>query len=324
MLPKPTPSRASGDRAPGADERRCGGEDDNVIVSTNDGRCRPFARPFQAPSRKQRPMKCAICRQPSMPGQRLCAPCKSALKRARDTTVSEAIVPLRRARRRPPRDVAASPESAASAAPASPTRASWAGLAAWGGVVAVVFVAGGTWLAHTRGDAAAIAPRHSVGPSDSSAETIKAAANAEAQFAPSPAAVRATWQAATVDTPRAPIDPHTMPASIAVPRGAGNASSDALPRPSSAPPARGAATDPGLGAFPAESPAPAPIVVAQAPAPRPVPDRWQRLAEALNRCPANDVITRTVCQETLRIEQCEGYWGRVAPCPARPEREYGN
>jgi hypothetical protein len=36
------------------------------------------------------------------------------------------------------------------------------------------------------------------------------------------------------------------------------------------------------------------------------------------------VIARTVCQESLRIEQCEGYWGRVAPCPARQDREYGN
>ena len=36
----------------------------------------------------------------------------------------------------------------------------------------------------------------------------------------------------------------------------------------------------------------------------------------------SDVIARTVCQESLRIEQCEGYWGRVAPCPARPERDF--
>ena len=93
---------------------------------------------------------------------------------------------------------------------------------------------------------------------------------------------------------------------------------------SSGPPARGDATDPALGAFPAEIRAPAPVVVAQAPAPKPVQDRWHRLADALNRCPADDVIARTVCQESLRIDQCEGYWGRVAPCPARQDREYGN
>jgi hypothetical protein len=115
-----------------------------------------------------------------------------------------------------------------------------------------------------------------------------------------------------------------MPASIAVPRAAAAVPAEPAPRASNAPPARGAATDPGLGAFPAEVPASPPVVVAQAPAPKPVPDRWQRLGDSLARCPANDVVARTVCQETLRLEQCEGYWGRVAPCPARPEREYGN
>jgi hypothetical protein len=115
-----------------------------------------------------------------------------------------------------------------------------------------------------------------------------------------------------------------MPANISVPRVSVAVSSEPASLASSGPPARGTATDPALGAFPAEIRAPAPVVVAQAPAPKPVQDRWNRLADALDRCPADDVIARTVCQESLRIEQCEGYWGRVAPCPARQDRDYGN
>ena len=258
-----------------------------------------------------------------MPGERLCAPCKSALKRARDTTVSEAILPLRRARRRPSRDGATPLEAGAALAPRLPARESWARLAAVGLVAAFVVVAAGTWLAHSRSSDGTIAPRHSVGPPASNAETIKAAASTDARPAPLPAS-QAPSPLAAVAAARAPIDPLAMPANISVPRVSVAVSSEPASLASSGPPARGTATDPALGAFPAEIRAPAPVVVAQAPAPKPVQDRWNRLADALDRCPADDVIARTVCQESLRIEQCEGYWGRVAPCPARQDRDYGN
>lgn len=279
---------------------------------------------MQAKRRDQRTSTCAICRQPSVPGERLCAPCKSALKRARDTTVSEAILPLRRARRRPSREAAVALETGAAAARSGPAGGSWTRLAALGLVAVVAVVAAGTWLAHSRGVAGTVAPRYSVGPSDSNAETIKAAASTDARSSPLHGNVAPPSPATVPVATRAPIDPLAMPASIAVPRVAVAGPADPAPQASSAPPARGAATDPGLGAFPAAVPAPSPVVVAQAPAPKPVPDRWQRLGDSLARCPANDVVARTVCQETLRLEQCEGYWGRVAPCPARPEREYGN
>jgi hypothetical protein len=259
-----------------------------------------------------------------MPGERLCAPCKSALKRARDTTVSEAILPLRRTRRRPGRDGATPLEAGGSVVPSSSTRGSWARLAAVGLVAAVVVVAAGTWLAHSRSADGTIAPRYSVGPPESNAETIKAAASTGARPSPLPAAQAPSTSGAVAAAARVPIDPLAMPANIAVPRPPAAVPAEPAPLVSSAPPARGNATDPALGAFPAEIRAPAPVVVAQAPAPKPVQDRWHRLADALNRCPADDVIARTVCQESLRIDQCEGYWGRVAPCPARQDREYGN
>ena len=257
-----------------------------------------------------------------MPGERLCAACKSALKRARDTTVSEAILPVRRARRRPAREAAGAVAPGPRTGPASPAPIPWARHAVTGLAIVAVLGAGGAWLAHSRGTSGAIAPRYSVGPGASGAETIKAAANADTGPSPPSAAAPALPAGTRADAPRAPIDPLSMPASIALPRGAVHV--DPAPRPNDAPPARGSATDPGLGAFPAEIPAPAPVVVAQVPSPKPVQDRWQRLGDALGRCPPNDVIARTVCQESLRIEQCDGYWGRVAQCPARPERDYGN
>lgn len=279
---------------------------------------------MQAKRKEPRTTRCAICRQPIVPDERLCAPCKSALKRARDTTVSEAILPTRRGRRRPDRIVAGAPVTSrdpALAAPLPTTRAGWTRRVGAGVAVAALIVAGAGWVAHSRDADRPIAPRYSVAAAEAGAETIKAAASADLR----PAAAPATPAPARVesDPARAPIDPRTLPASIAVPR----ATPAVAPEPASTtpgpPPGRGAATDPGLGAFPPAAPY-APVVVAQAAAPKPVPDRWQRLSDALARCPAGDVIARTVCQESLRIEQCEGYWGRVAPCPARPEREYGN
>jgi len=330
MLPKPWYPRRSGDRGRQADERRCGAIDDNVIVAYKDGRSPAVRAPMQVKRKEPRTTKCAICRQPSVPGERLCAPCKSALKRARDTTVSEAILPTRRARRRPERidaNVASPPAGDAPGAPMSTaTRVGWARRAVAGtaALAALAVIAG--WLAHTGGPDRPISPRHSLGAAEASTETVTAAASPDVRAAASPAAP-VVANAAPVSIERAPdrppIDPRTLPASIAVPRAPAAPAPEPVSPAGNPRPGRGTATDPALGAFP-PAPPPQPVIVAQAPAPKPAPDRWQRLADALARCPANDVIARTVCQETLRLEQCEGYWGRVAPCPARPERDYGN
>jgi hypothetical protein len=264
------------------------------------------------PRKDVRLTKCSICGQPALAGGRLCAPCRSALKRARDTTVSEGISPHRRARKRPPLPEANPP--LAQAPPANAPRR-WLARAAWAVAALGVFAGTGLWLAHTRGNAGMIAPRYSVAPPVSNGETIKAAASdASMAQAPAPAAFAASDRAGAPPL-REPIDPRTMPSSIAVPRGGPSAP---VPLPQISP-------DPGplTAVVPEPPPAPPPVVVAQAPVPKAVPDRWQRLGEALAACPA-ETLKRSVCQESLRIEHCEGFWGRVAQCPARVEREYGN
>jgi hypothetical protein len=111
------------------------------------------------------------------------------------------------------------------------------------------------------------------------------------------------------------IDARALPASITLPRG--RAETDAL-----AATAAGSTAATSAPAPLVDPPLPPPVVVAQAPA-RAAPDRWQRLAEQIESCPS-DTLKRAVCQESLRIEYCEGNWGRVAACPAKVEREYGN
>ena len=251
-----------------------------------------------------------------MGGDRLCAPCKSALKRARDSTVSDAMMPKRRPRRRletpPP---AAATATASTDTPAPPARANWIARGIGASLVGALLVASGAWILQARGVSGNIAPRYSVAPQESGAETIEAAAATRSAPASPAPADKAAGAAASHDDGATShtLDTRTLPSSITMPRG--RAETDALAATAAQPVAPPPAPV-------AEPPLPPPIVVAQVAA-RPAPDRWQRLATELERCP-QDAFKRAVCQESLRIEHCEGHWGRVAACPAKVEREYGN
>jgi hypothetical protein len=265
-----------------------------------------------SPRREARSKSCSICGQPAAPGARLCVPCKSAIKRARDTTVSEQMVPARRARRRPVPSVPTA-ATAEVAAPA-PRPARWIGRAAIAFAALGVIATAGAWLAYTRGNAGTIAPRYSVVPVDPDGATIHAPVT-DLKATSTAAAPTPDAQGARDAASQQHFDTRAMPSSIAVPRAAVVAPVDpsASSRniaPVSSPPE------------PVEAPLPPPVVV-EAPPPRPAPDRWQFLSDALARCPG-DVIGRTTCQESLRIEHCQGFWGRVPACPARSDREYGN
>ena len=152
-----------------------------------------------AQRRESRSSACTICRQPAAPGSNLCAPCRSAFKRARDSTVSEAILPLRRQRKRP----ATTPATpAAESAPQGASAHRWV-RGAWAVALGGVLVAGGAWIVHTRGNAGTIAPRYAVAAPESEAETIKAAATTAASTVSTAPAERAAVAAPGVDPPRA-------------------------------------------------------------------------------------------------------------------------
>ena len=44
-------------------------------------------------------------------------------------------------------------------------------------------------------------------------------------------------------------------------------------------------------------------------------DRWQALANALERCGTEGFFKRVVCEQRARWKYCEGAWGEVSQCP---------
>lgn len=178
----------------------------------------------------------------------------------------------------------------------------------WAVGAALLVLSGIVWFVQSHDDSGAAAA-HTSGAALTAESPVTASDADDAVEAPLPAVE--TKQVAAAP-PREPIDVHKLPSSIAVPRTVPKAAPAPSPEPVAPPPAA-----------PLPPPEPAPVVVAQAPAPKPVPDRWQRLAERLAACPPG-LFERVYCQESLRLEHCDGYWGRVAPCPARVERDHGN
>ncbi|HVR94122.1 MAG TPA: hypothetical protein VHI75_09790, partial [Casimicrobiaceae bacterium] len=67
------------------------------------------------------------------------------------------------------------------------------------------------------------------------------------------------------------------------------------------------------------APPPPPPVVREAPR----PDRWQLMTDAIARCPRLDIAGRFFCEQRLRAQYCEGYWGQVAHCASIPSNEHG-
>ncbi len=73
----------------------------------------------------------------------------------------------------------------------------------------------------------------------------------------------------------------------------------------------------------APPPVPEPVVAPPAPPPRPAPDRWQTMRDALSECDRQGVFDGLICGQRVRIQYCDGYWGKVPQCPgmtANPER----
>jgi hypothetical protein len=47
------------------------------------------------------------------------------------------------------------------------------------------------------------------------------------------------------------------------------------------------------------------------------------MSEAMARCARENIISRVVCEQKVGIQYCEGYWGKVAQCPAAHNAEQG-
>jgi hypothetical protein len=251
-------------------------------------------------------MTCSICGKATGPGALLCRPCKAALKRARHLTVQDfpgtpatvtmpGFLPsLQRSHATPARAVAPR-------ADAGDTRRRLL-LAA----IAIALLAAAAYVGQRGMAADEPGSEHAAVPTAS-------------KPAPPPAAppVAPTIVAPTVvgtDLPVAAPPPSRALAARNAPPAAARPAAKArmafapVPPPASLPEVRSAAVEV------AEPVPPLPVL----PAPPP-PDRWQTMADSLKRCENEGGFSGFICDQRVRLESCEGYWGRVAQCPNPPE-----
>jgi hypothetical protein len=271
-------------------------------------------------------MKCNICGGRTLPGAKLCLPCRAALRRARDDTVSELlplprrleaiafagartvsrtldIVGVRRSRRHPRPTSPAAP-------PATQGRSSslqTAAIALF--ALAIGFLAYG-FMQQLRGETDGSVvhqspePMTTSQPSAVSPAALAAEARRNTALAPLPTEP-STEQAPAPETPRAePIKPRR-----------------------NAPSGRPAAKVESAAVASAEV---VPTIVAAVPktapedvAPAVVPDRWQSLSAALGRCMTGNLFSRVACEHSARAQFCDGYWGQVTQCPGGVVNDHG-
>lgn len=63
------------------------------------------------------------------------------------------------------------------------------------------------------------------------------------------------------------------------------------------------------------------IAAAPAPAIPKANDRWTQMNDDLSRCTRKDFINRVICDQRVRFQYCDGYWGTVPQCPVSPSTE---
>jgi len=87
------------------------------------------------------------------------------------------------------------------------------------------------------------------------------------------------------------------------------------------------APQPAVARFAAATEPPAPVPAPEAvPAPRPAPprDRWQLMADAIAQCGHERFFAAVVCEQRVRLQYCDGYWGQVAQCPNGIPNDHGD
>lgn len=247
-------------------------------------------------------VNCEFCGTPVLTGAKLCAACRSALKRARNEPSSVLLPLVRRAsdtleRRRARKAAKAGADGkAAVLIPPPVARRRSATPALVGVMLAAVCITGYAILQVSEHATPLPAP------ADDTAAT------------PPPAAAPAMTPTPTAPAPMAPI---VVPAEIDV---------GPAPHPVAKPhanvrkPVIAPDTVPTRIAAPAAiAPIVAPPVAPKATQPA---DRRTQLLNRFAQCPSSDVLERAFCEQRARIELCDGLWGSVPQCPA--QRDYGN
>jgi hypothetical protein len=271
-------------------------------------------------------MKCQICGRQSFPGAKLCLDCKAARKRAFDATVTQPLLAAAGAARGS--TVAPRLLKASQSVPAGARRAAKMALAAQAQSSMLIespphagrwpFVAGalciavvaigyfGHWSGGSKSDTLAAVTDERPVTQDEPATSIMRASTPGATAVPARAALPVAVSAAAVEPPAAATK------------------ADAAKRPGVRPrPDKAPITLPPPEATPppviAVAPPPQPPVVREVPR----PDRWQLMSDAIARCPRSDIAGRFFCEQRLRAQYCEGYWGTVPQCASIPSNEHG-
>lgn len=233
-------------------------------------------------------MTCTICGKATGPGTMLCRPCKAALKRARQFTVQElpgAAVAVAGPADSFPRT---SPEPSRQSRRRDAEqlrRIALAGLAVL--LLAAAAYIGGRGMASERVELPVLTPMASVPqPPIIVSQPVPVAL-------PPPAPVTRASSARARPAPAGGAAARTEPPRIVQP-----AVSAPVERPTSVAQAE-------------ESLPPAPLPAAPA-----ALDRWQVMSQALARCADEGGISGFICDQRVRLSSCDGYWGRVAECPA--------
>ena len=234
-------------------------------------------------------MPCAICGGATLPAGKLCGACKAALKRARQETVSQLDPLPRRPSRGRRADTPSGREGRADTAP-PPTRRGRIRLPASVVALGVVFIATGYFVSHLRGNAQ--------GP-----DLAAASAGTAAPYVPLPTSAA---------PPQSSVEPFALPPRESLPAPPPPAKPAPPLRPKAPPPPlREAVTEPPRTVAAAVEPvAPAPVAARVEPPP---PDRWQLLAAAVAQC--GNGLGGALCEERVRWQYCDGFWGKVAQCP---------
>jgi hypothetical protein len=255
--------------------------------------------------------KCRLCGQPQAGPEGLCSDCSRALARARQGSAALKSAPAASPRkaRAVERIVLTSPvESEVVRTPARGRAVLWAVI----GMVAVVLVLVGT---------AGLSPPRIVEPkvSERAARIVPplhepASENddpAETEALPAPqrkASVGDESPSSQKESTRAPV---TRPA-----RSAASALSGA--RPASDAKSGDAAGANGAAAPTAEIEPPVQQAHANVAASGANGDDGQALASALERCNEEKFLAGVICEQKVRLRYCEGKWGQVPQCTAKP------
>ena len=303
-------------------------------------------------------MSCTICGRPRLPGGKLCAQCKAALKRARQVTVSQleplpgvklcaqCKATLKRARQATVSKLEPLPRGAKGAAkrrsaktgaptgprlaaPTAPLRSESRGrlrpavaLVALGAVVCAGGYFGNQLPSAGGLQSVVSASETSVRSATPSAAALSVLPAAEPAL---PAAQREPARVTDGVLPPAQPSPG-LPANSPAAKPASNAglSKTAAKRSTDA---VQVAAEPSIARFGAamesDAVAAAPSSMpAPPPQETPPPDRWQSMSDAIARCGGEGFLAAVICEQRARLQYCDGHWGQVAQCPGGIRNDY--